>query len=111
MRRNDHLTDRAFEFETHELIDFGGEFERQLVKDLPTEATDDHSDSLFQIDAALLEVEQLIFADLGSARFVFDLCRWLPHLHKRATARPVVSNGIALGYRDRYWLLLCPLTA
>lgn len=59
------LADRPLELEAHELVDLGREFEGQLVEDLAAEAADDHADRLLHLDTPLLEVEQLVLADLA----------------------------------------------
>lgn len=58
------LSDTAFEAYSEELLGFHGEFHRQLAEDLLAEAIDNHVDRIFGGDAALVAVEDLIFANL-----------------------------------------------
>mmetsp|Transcript_11554 Transcript_11554/g.32417 ORF Transcript_11554/g.32417 Transcript_11554/m.32417 type:complete len:548 (+) Transcript_11554:2714-4357(+) len=98
--RGPGLSHRALELQTHELVHLCRKLQWQLVEHLPTEPRDDHSHRLLRADAALLEVEELILANLGRGSFMLDLRRRVPHLDVRiriGRSRVSYEHGIALG--------------
>ena len=58
------LPDAALELEAHQLVDLSGKLHWQFVENLVAEARDDDAHRRLRVDAALLEVEQLVLANL-----------------------------------------------
>ena len=56
---------RALQLQAHERIDLLCKLVRKLVEDIRTEARYDGCNGLLRIDAPLLEVEQLVLANLA----------------------------------------------
>ena len=65
-----------------------GELHRELVEDLLAEAANNHGDRILLTDPALLEVEDLLLADLRGRRLVLDL------------RGQIVSSGTFPSYED-----------
>src|SRR6185437_14181768 len=59
------LPDAAFEADAQELLRFHGELHGQLAEDALAETIDNHRDGILGLEAALAQIEELIFADLG----------------------------------------------
>mmetsp|Transcript_11451 Transcript_11451/g.39820 ORF Transcript_11451/g.39820 Transcript_11451/m.39820 type:complete len:260 (-) Transcript_11451:476-1255(-) len=74
---------RALELEAHELVHLRRELERQLVEHVPAEPRYDHPHSLLRVDPPLLEVEELLLANLARARLVLHPAGRLPDLDVR----------------------------
>src|SRR5215472_14638027 len=85
---------RSFERDAEQLLRLDRELHRQLLEDDLAEAVDDHVDRLFRGDAALLEVEDLVLADLRRGRFVFHLGRRVVDLdiRERVSAAAVADE-------------------
>src|SRR6266850_1599271 len=58
--------DAAFELHPQKPLRFDSKFHRQLQKYILTETVNNQRDGVFLRNAALLEIEQLLFADLRS---------------------------------------------
>src|SRR3954447_9772967 len=58
------LPDAAFQAHAQQLLRFHGELHRELLEHFLTEAVHDHRDRVFRVEAALLQVEDLVLADL-----------------------------------------------
>ena len=61
------------ELEGEELARFGGKFAREFLEHVLAETADHGLDGVFALDAAALEVEQLVFADTAGRCFVLGL--------------------------------------
>lgn len=70
--KREHLTDRSFEFYAHELIHFCTELVWKFVEDVPAKPGNHCSHGFLVVDTSLLEVEQLIFTDLGCTGFMLN---------------------------------------
>src|SRR5437016_1278652 len=67
------LTNRALEFQTQQARGFDGKLHRQLQEDVFTKTVDDKRDCILLRDAALHQIEQLLFADPRGRSFMFYL--------------------------------------
>ena len=67
------LADAVFELERQQLLRFYRKLHGQLLEHFFTESIDDGGNRILPRDASLLEIEQLLLADLGGRRFVFQL--------------------------------------
>src|SRR5712692_10540582 len=67
------LPNRALEFQTQQARSFDGKLHRQLQEDVLTKTVDDERDGVLLRDAALHQVEQLLFADARSRRLMLNL--------------------------------------
>src|SRR5262249_55067997 len=63
------------------------EFHRQFAEDLLAESVDDHRDRVFRRNAALIEIEDLLLADLRCRSLVLDLRRIVTDLDVRESVR------------------------
>jgi len=80
-------------------VDLCGKLHWEFVKDFVAEARDDDANCRLWVDSALLEIEELVLADLGRGRFVLDTRRRLAHVDVwvRVGARAVANkHGVAL---------------
>ena len=94
------LADAAFQFQLYQPLCFDRKFHRQFLEDFFAEAVDDEADRVFFGQAALHTVENLVFADFGGGRFVFDLRRRvLHHQVGKGVGAAVATDkqGVALG--------------
>lgn len=66
------LPNGPLQLQAHQLVDLGGKLQRQLIKDLAAEAGDNRPDSVLGRDPPLLEIKQLLLADLARRRLVLD---------------------------------------
>src|ERR1700742_1080263 len=64
LRHSARLSHTSFQSDGQQLLGFDGKFHRQLVQHFAGIAVDDQRHSLFRIDAALVEIKYLVFADL-----------------------------------------------
>jgi hypothetical protein len=53
----------AFQADAQQLLRLHGELHRKFTEDLLAEAVHDHGDGIFGFQAALLQIEHLVFAD------------------------------------------------
>lgn len=60
---------------------FYGELHWQLVDDFFCVAIDDEADCFFGVDASLVAVEELVFADFACCGFVFYDCGVVVYVH------------------------------
>ena len=67
-----NLSYGAFEGDLEKFLGFYGKLHRQFVHHFFGVAVDDESDGIFDANAALLTVEELVLVNLGSCCFVFD---------------------------------------
>ena len=81
------LSHGAFEGDLQQLLGFDGELHGQFVHDFLGVAVDDEPDGVFETDASLLAVEELVFVDLGSRGFVFNGCCGVRDNHVREGVR------------------------
>src|SRR5580700_2806846 len=81
------LSDTSFETDSQQLLSFHGELHGQLAEDFFAESVHDHGDRVFSRNTALPAIENLVFADLGSRRFVFHLRRSVLHFQIRERVR------------------------
>src|SRR6185295_14511980 len=58
------LPDAALETDPQQLLRLDGELHRQLLEDLLAEPVHDHRDRVLGIEAPLLQIEDLVLADL-----------------------------------------------
>ena len=63
----------SFQTDAEKFLSFYGKFHRQLPQNFFAKAIDDHAHGILRRDSALVAVEDLVFPDLGSCRFVFHL--------------------------------------
>ena len=78
-----NLSYGAFEGDLKEFLRFDGELHRQFVHYLLGIAIDDKSHSVFDANASLTAVEELVLADLTGSGFVFHDSSWIADLHIR----------------------------
>src|SRR5689334_5790728 len=64
--------DASFECYSQQLLRFQRELHRQLLEYFLAEAADNHAHRLLRAEAALLQIEDLVFTDLRRRRFVLD---------------------------------------
>jgi hypothetical protein len=62
----------SLQLETHQLVNLGRKLERQLVKHVPAEPTNNHAHSLLSLNPPLLEVEQLVLPDFRGTGLVLN---------------------------------------
>jgi hypothetical protein len=62
----------AFERHAQQLLRFYRKLHRQLPEYFLAETADDQSDGVFRRESTLPAIEDLVFADLGRRRLVFD---------------------------------------
>src|SRR6478672_4487333 len=79
---------RAFEAHSEELLGLDGELHRELLEDLLAEAVHDHRHGVLGRDSPLLEVEDLVLADLRGGRLVLHLGRRVADLDVGERVRP-----------------------
>src|ERR1043166_4970198 len=93
------LPDAPLERDAQQLLCFERELHRQFLEHFLAESAHDHGDRVLGGQSALLEIENLVFADLGGRRFVLDGRRAVSDFHVwervRAAAIPH-QHGIAL---------------
>src|SRR5437016_1591328 len=77
------LSDTSFQADAQQLLRFDGKFHRQFLEDFLAKTVDDHVHGVLRRDAALVAVENLVFADLRRGRFVLDARRLVLHLDVR----------------------------
>jgi hypothetical protein len=66
------LPNTTFKAHTQKFLGFDGEFHGQVFEDFFAVAVDDHVDRVLRWDTALVAIEDLVFTDFRSRRFVFD---------------------------------------
>ena len=86
-------SDGALQLEAHEGVDLLRKLVRQFVENIRAEAGDDGSHGLLGVDAALLEVEQLVFANLARARLVLHARALVAHLRASPTPSAMQFQG------------------
>src|ERR1035438_2993567 len=89
----------SFRFERKQLGGFDGELHGELPEDVLAEAVDDHADGFLGGDAPLLEVEELLLADLAGGGLVLHLGATVLHLdigEGAGAAGLTNEHGIAL---------------
>ena len=94
------LPNGPLQLQAHQLVDFRSKLQRQLVKHLAAETADDRRDGGLGRDAALLEVEQLLLADLRGRRLVLHSGARVADGDVRVGvrgARVADQHGVALG--------------
>src|ERR671912_2150273 len=83
----DPLTDRAFHLQLDQAVQLDGVLQRKLLRDGLDEAVDDHRDGLLLGEPAALEVEELVFPDLGDGSLVLGVDLLLLDLDVRISIR------------------------
>ena len=95
-----HLPNTALQANPQQLLRLDGEFHRQFGEDFLAEAVDDHGDGVFRGNPALVAVENLVLADLGSRSLVLDVGGGIADLDIGKGVRAALvadEHGIALG--------------
>src|SRR5687768_9815040 len=93
------LPDRPFQSDTEQLLRLERELHRQLLEHFLAEPAHDHRDRLLGAEAALLQVEDLVLADLRRAGLVLDDRVLVRHLDVREGVRAAAvphEHGVAL---------------
>src|SRR5512143_3028975 len=70
----------SFQTDAQKLLRLHGELHRQLLEHLFAEPVHDHRDRVLGIEAPLLAVKDLIFADLGRGGLMLDRRRRVLHV-------------------------------
>src|SRR5215475_6527946 len=97
---SDTLSDTPLKTDAEQFLRFHGELHGQLLEDRLAEAVDDHGNSFLFGYAALLQIENLIFADLRSRGLVLHARARVPDLDVRegvSAALVADQQRIALG--------------
>src|SRR6266852_6187136 len=74
------LSNTTFQAHAQQFLRLDGKLHGQLAEHLFAEAVDDHRNRIFLRQAALLQIEELVVADLRCGRFVFHARRRVLHL-------------------------------
>ncbi len=72
--------DAAFEADSQQFLGLDREFHRKLAEHFLAEAVHDHRHRILGGQTSLLAIEDLVFPDLGSRRFVLDGRRGVAHV-------------------------------
>src|SRR6476661_6790558 len=94
----------SFARNAEQLLRFDRELHGQLLEDFATESAHDHRHRVLRAYSALLAVEDLILADLGSRRLVLQRGGVVLHLDVREVLSPAFvadEHRVALGVVPR----------
>src|SRR6478672_6605914 len=88
------LADAAFQAHREQLLRLDRELHRELLEDLLAEAVHDHGNGILGVEPALLEVEDLVLADLGGRGLVLHAGGRVLYVdvRKRVRAAPVADE-------------------
>src|SRR3954462_6728125 len=82
------LSDTSLEANSQQLLRLDRELHRQLLEDLLAEPVHDHRDRVLGVEAPLLQIEDLVLADLGGGRLVLGGAGGVLHVDVREGVGP-----------------------
>src|SRR2546426_8118858 len=87
------LTNRTFQLQTQQARCFNRKLHRELQKNILTKTVDDERDCILLRDAALHQIEQLLFADARSRGLMFYLRGVVHHFDVRERVRASIRTN------------------